>query len=78
MRNKYTGRGLDWARKKITKKRARRVARYLAGVMIITAVKEGYLPEDLRERFDQEGADMIRENVIEYGTWLMDTGETTP
>ncbi len=72
---RYTGRGLGWAKKPITKRRAGRVARYLAGVMIVAAVKDGYLPEDLEERFGEEGAGMIRNDVAERAARLMDTGE---
>ncbi len=72
---RYTGRGLGWARKPITKRRSRRMARYLAGVMIRTAVKEGYLnTEDLTDRFGEDGCQMIRGAVMDYGVWLESTG----
>lgn len=71
---RYTGRGLDWAKKTITKRRARRIARYNAGMIIDAALSEGWEPEILLERFGPEGLDTIRDAMLDLGLWLRDTG----
>lgn len=73
--SRYTGRGLDWAKKPITKRRAKRVGRYLAGAIIRWAIEDGWGPEDLKERFGEEGFKLIEEHVEFLSDWLMDTGE---
>lgn len=70
-----TGRGRDWARKTITKRRARRVARYRAGLILEAALTEGWHPDDLVRKFGDQGVQEIADGVEFLAAWLIDTGE---
>jgi hypothetical protein len=72
---RYTGRGRDWAKKPINKIRARRVARRIAGELIISALEDGWEPDDLIKKFGDDGVRQIRGRLEFYAVWLMDTGE---
>lgn len=73
--SKYTGRGLDWARKPINARRSKRVARWVAGQLLEGALCN-WDPEDLQERFGEEGFRMIEDHIRFLSQWLIRTGET--
>lgn len=75
MKNKYTGRGLDWAKKPITKRAAKRVARYRAGRVLAQLVHDGWAPADLVTTYGQDGLETIREALLEVSWWLESTGD---
>ena len=70
---RYTGRGLGWAKKKITKRRANRVARYCAAMIIESTVSDGWAPEHLIDKFGDEGVGMIQNHLLDIALWLRDT-----
>jgi hypothetical protein len=72
--SKYTGRGLAWAKKPITKRRAKRVARWAAG-QILEGALCNWDPEDLQERFGPEGFTEIENHIRFLSEWLIGTGE---
>ncbi len=72
---RYTGRGCDWARKAITKVRAKRVARYYAGRLLADAVEAGWSPPDVVAAYGAEGLQMVREALLEVSWWLESTGD---
>lgn len=71
---RYTGRGLEWAKKPITKRRARRIARYRIGLIIESILSEGWAPDELRRRYTMEGVDTIRDEMADLAKWLESTG----
>jgi len=62
---RYTGRGLDWARKAITKRAAKRVARYYAGRLLA----------DTTSAYGKDGLETVREALLEVSWWLESTGD---
>lgn len=72
---RYTGRGLDWAKKPITKRRAKRVATYYAGRLLADAVEAGWAPPDLVATYGTEGLETIREALLEVSWRLESTGD---
>ena len=71
---RYTGRGLDWARKPITRRRARRIARYRIGLIIDAVINDGWGPDDLCRRYSPEGLETIKEEMMDLARWLESTG----
>lgn len=71
---KYTGRGLDWRKRALTKREAKRIARYEAGLIIDAAVSDGWRPDYLIGKFSEEGVDMIADALLDVALWLRDTG----
>jgi hypothetical protein len=72
---RYTGRGLDWAKKPINKRKAKQVARYRAGLIIESVLNEGWNPDDLQRRYGDEGMELIKEHMSFLASWLTDTGQ---
>lgn len=72
--SRYTGRGLDWAKKPITKRRAKRVGRWVAGQLLEGALCN-WDPEDLHERFGPEGFKLIEDHIRFLAAWFVDSGE---
>lgn len=72
---KYTGRGLDWAKKAITKRAAKRVARYYAGRLLADAVHDGWAPADILAAYGKDGLETVREALLEVSWWLESTGD---
>lgn len=70
---RYTGRGLGWAKKLITQKRARHVARYQASLIIDTVLTDGWAPDDLIDKFGEDGFNEIYDGVRRIAKWLLDT-----
>lgn len=71
---RYTGRGLGWAKKPITKRQAKRIARYNAGLVIDEVISDGWAPEELIKRFGEEGLGMIQDAMLDVALRLRDTG----
>lgn len=72
---RYTGRGLGWRKKTVTKLQARRIARYWAGLIVGATLDDGWSPDDLVERFGEEGVRMIQDAMVDVGMWLRETGD---
>ncbi len=72
---RYTGRGLDWAKKAITKRAAKRVARYHAGRLLTQAVHDGWAPADVVSAYGKDGLATIHEALLELGWWLESSGD---
>lgn len=62
------------ARKALTKRRARRIARYRAGLILESVLSGGWSPPDLVRRYGQDGVNEIREGLDYYAAWLAATG----
>lgn len=71
---RYTGRGMHWARKPIRQRRARKIARYQAGLIIDAAINDGWRPGDLVRRYGEDGCDEITKGLAYYAAWLIATG----
>lgn len=72
---RYTGRGLGWAKKALTKRQARRIARYWAGLIVDSALSDGWGPEPLEERYGKEGLDMIQNELVDVARMIRDGGD---
>jgi hypothetical protein len=72
---KYTGRGLDWAKKAITQRAAKRVARYYAGRLLKDAVDAGWAPADVVAAYGKDGLETVRGALLEVSWWLESTGD---
>lgn len=72
---RYTGRGLGWARKPLRKRQARRIARYRAGLILDSVLAAGWSPADLEKRFGEEGTEMISTQLYDIAQWLTATGD---
>lgn len=71
---RYTGRGREWARKLITKRAVKQVARYRAGLILESVINEGWEPPDLIKRHGEDGVEEIRKRIMFLATWFIDTG----
>lgn len=71
---RYTGRGLHWAKKPITKRRSRRIARYRMGLVIESVLAADWTPDDLERRYGREGLEEIRDQMLDLAKWLESTG----
>lgn len=71
---RYTGRGCGWAKKRITKRQARRIARYNAGLIIDAVLDDGWEPDCLIKKYGQDGFREIKEALMDMSMWLRDTG----
>lgn len=74
-RKGFTGRGLDWAKKPINQRCAKRVARYYAGRILTQAVQDGWAPDDLVARYGKDGLATIHEALLNLGWWLESSGD---
>lgn len=72
---RYTGRGLGWRKMPLTRRQARRIARYNAGLIVDAVLSDGWDPEHLTERFGKEGLDMIKDQLLDIALWLRETGD---
>ena len=67
------GRGRSHRKKVIIQRRARRIARYRAG-LILESLCSDWSPDDLRRRYGDEGVEEIRKGLEYYARWLIATG----
>jgi hypothetical protein len=72
---RYTGRGLDWAKKAVTQRAAKRIARYHAGRLLADAVHSGWAPPDIVAAYGKDGLEAVREALLEVSWWLESTGD---
>lgn len=72
---RYTGRGLGWRKKALRTREARRIARWRAGLIIESVLAAGWSPDDLEERFGEEGIEMISVQLSGIAEWLRETGD---
>jgi hypothetical protein len=74
-RQRYTGRGLGWAKKPVTKRQAQRIARWRAGLIVESALSAGWFPEDLVERYGEEGVAMISDEMADVARRIRASGD---
>lgn len=70
-----SGRGRDWAKKSITKRQAKRVARYYAGRLLADAVRDGWAPRDVVAAYGKDGLEAVREALLEVSWWMESEGD---
>lgn len=71
---KPNGRGRGWQRKSILQRRARRIARFRAGLILDAALSDGWAPDDLVKRYGPDGMEEIRGQLGFLAEWLRETG----
>jgi hypothetical protein len=74
-KSRHTGRGLGWARKAISRRAAKRVARYYAGRLLADAVDAGWAPPDVIAAYGPVGLETVRQALSELSWWLESTGD---
>lgn len=68
------GRGRDHMRKIVKQRKARKIARYHAGLILDAVLNDGWRPDSLARRYGPEGMDEIRKGLSYYAEWLIMTG----
>ena len=61
-------------RRALGQRRARRIARYRAGLILESVINEGWAPPDLVKRYGPEGMDTITQALGYYAEWMIRTG----
>lgn len=61
------------AKKAITKRQARRVARLRAGLIVESVLAAGWRPDELVRRYGEEGVEEITEQLAWIANWLAAT-----
>jgi hypothetical protein len=70
-----SGGGRRWNKKVITNRQARRIARYNAGLIIDSVLSDGWEPEEVLRRYGEEGLATIKDQLMDIGLWLRETGD---
>lgn len=58
----------------MNKREARRVAKFRAGLIIESALAQGWDPQDLVDKYGEDGLEMIRDELTDFAERLSSGG----
>jgi hypothetical protein len=58
----------------VNKREARRVAKFRAGLILESVLSQGWDPQDLADKYGEDGLEMIRDELTDFAERLTNGG----